>query len=145
MTTIAYKDGIIATDGQETAGDVIVHLDATKCAESEGIIYFLCGSEEDRESLISAWPDGKVNKGCNAGGFAINQGILLGCCANNGRASTWSHPPSANWAFGSGEQFAIGAMDAGLTAADAIGIASNRDVATGGTIRTYCARTGDPI
>lgn len=145
MTTIAYRDGIIATDGQVTAGDVIVFLDEIKREEKDCVAFFLCGSEDEREELMDAWPEGKVSKDCNAGGFAINQGVLLGCCANNGRVSTWSHPRSANWAFGSGEQFAIGAMDAGLTAADAIAVASNRDVATGGTIRTYCARTGEEI
>lgn len=145
MTTIAYKDGKIATDGQETAGDVIVHMDAVKCQEFDGVNFFLCGSEEDRDALIAAWPDGKLARDNRAAGFAVNQGALMGCCANEGRCHTWSHHIKAPYAFGSGEQFAMGAMDAGMSAAEAIAIAANRDVATGGTVRVYDAKTGEQI
>jgi ATP-dependent protease HslVU (ClpYQ) peptidase subunit len=40
-------------------------------------------------------------------------------------------------AIGSGEEYAIGAMDAGLSAKDAVKIACNRDIYSGGRIRTF--------
>jgi ATP-dependent protease HslVU (ClpYQ) peptidase subunit len=44
--------------------------------------------------------------------------------------------PETAYAIGSGAAFAMGAMDAGATAKEAVKIAC-RDVYTGGKIRTY--------
>lgn len=145
MTTIAYKDGVIATDGQVTAGETIVSLNAEKAYEHDGVYFFLCGSETDIQEIIRAWPDGKLNKNNFAGGFAVNQGVLFGLCQDEGRCRAWEHLVDASFAYGSGSPFAMGAMDAGLTAEASIEVAANRDLSTGGTIRSYCAKTGKQL
>lgn len=145
MTTIAYKDGVIATDGQMTAGDVIVYLDAYKSQEKDGAHFFLCGSDNDIDEIVNAWPDGKMKRSNRSAGFVVNQCVIFGAVQNYGRCETWEHPKAAAYAYGSGYEFAIGAMDAGCSAEEAIAIAAKRDTATGGTIRTYCAKTGEEL
>ena len=41
MTTIAYKDGVIAYDGRQTRNDRIVSDTAQKCQVVDGVSFFL--------------------------------------------------------------------------------------------------------
>lgn len=143
MTTIAYKDGVIATDGQGTRGDSIVTLDQVKRYEFRNTIFFLSGSIEHIEEFIITWPTGEINQNSDIDGFAISNNMLYATCAVDGRVSAWLHDRNTAWACGSGADFAIGAMDAGVSAAKAVTIASKRDIHTGGTVSKYCASTGE--
>ena len=46
MTTIAYKDGVIAYDSRVTRGDLITDDDCDKCIERDGVNqYGRCGAQ----------------------------------------------------------------------------------------------------
>lgn len=62
MTTIAYKDGVIAYDSRFTCGDVIEDDDADKKIERDGKVFFLSGSCSDWEYLIDSYINGKAVK-----------------------------------------------------------------------------------
>lgn len=51
MTIIAYKDGVIASDGQTTAGGIIVTLESIKCFYSKGSVIGMAGDIEDMANL----------------------------------------------------------------------------------------------
>ena len=137
MTTIAYKDGVVAYDSRLTNGTQITHDDFQKCQEVKGIKFVLSGYLCDYAKLIGAWfgesPIGNVE----AAAFVIEGETL--CYASysekDGLCKTpiWLERP---YAIGSGEPHALTAMDMGATAAEAIEMAKKRDTGTGGTVRT---------
>lgn len=145
MTTIAYKDGFIATDGQSTCGDIILSSREVKRHEHDGAFLFLCGSVTEMEEFVTAWPNGAVGENCCPAGFVVKGETLWATTVSDDKVATWKHDPTIAWAYGSGSQFAIGAMDAGYSARQAVAIAKNRDTGTGGTIRVYDAKTGEEV
>lgn len=144
MTTIAYKDGFIATDGQKTCGDIIEETDAIKAIESEGRIFFWSGGLSHIERFALAYPDGEVEEDSGTAAFVIDDGELWRAIESGGKVVRWKHG-SAPWAYGSGYEFALGAMHAGASAAKAVRVAARLDVGTGGTIRVYDAKTGGEV
>lgn len=52
MTTIAYKDGIIAYDSRAVKGDVIIDDDFNKCEEYNNHYFFYSGDPCDIDMLI---------------------------------------------------------------------------------------------
>lgn len=147
MTTIAFKDGIIAVDGMACCGDVVYDLNANKFYERNGTLFWL-SSQSNEEEFIDAFIGGnKVSvDGICCGFVRLPSGQLM--CAvtheENGVVS-WKHDTDMPWAYGCGDQFAIGAMDAGASAEEAIHVASKRSVGTGGTIRVYDVFSGKQI
>lgn len=144
MTTLAYKDGIIATDGQVTCGRVILTKDQSKRHFHGDNIFFLCGPNSDMEAFMNAYPQGTV-KNSTVSGFALVDGVLHATVADSGEVCTWVQNLESAWAYGSGSEFALGAMDAGCNAEDAVRIAAGRDVGTGGKIRLYNATSGEEL
>ena len=138
MTTIAYRDGIIAADSRTTWNGG--HLgDVTKIAKNGKILagsagsasqcklfldWVLSGMMGDQPKLVAddyeldafvALPDGKI--------------VFF-----NGQSS---FPLKARfYACGSGYQYALGAMSMGATAEEAVRIAAQHDTKTGGEIQT---------
>lgn len=47
MTTIAYKDGVIAYDSQITRGNTITYDDYEKCVERNGVRLICSGAVSD--------------------------------------------------------------------------------------------------
>lgn len=137
MTTIAYKNGIIATDSQLSCGDVILFCDDEKRREHNGVVFYLSGSIPSMGEFMAAWPDGAIGESCDQAGFVVKDGDVYTACCDDGKVATWLHRKDVAWAYGSGSYFAIGAMDAGLSAADAVAIAIGRDTHSGGKVREY--------
>jgi hypothetical protein len=145
MTTIAYKDGVIAYDSRETLGTTIVDDDCDKCLVREGIQFFCTGSTPDYEALMSAY-FGEVSAGLiEAGGIALDKGTLwlLGYSETTG---FWKDRLRADnpFAIGTGSLHALTAMDMGASAYQAVEMAMKRDSCTGGTIRTFKIALGEP-
>lgn len=138
MTTIAYKDGVIAYDSRVTRGSLIDHDDYEKLIHRQGHRFLLTGSGCDFEALLDEFFGVKLgDKPLEASGLVVSNGRLcqIGHDAESGfwMDEVWAERP---FATGSGRDFALAAMDMGATAKEAVEIAAKRDVYTGGTIRT---------
>jgi len=143
MTTIAYKDGVIAYDSQITRGDVIVYDDYEKCLERNGVKFFCSGSTPDFERMIDVYFGAKPEGSINVTAFVLDGGRLM-LSAVDSDTGLWKSPIMRDrpYAIGSGEPYAFAAMDMGATAYQAVEMAAKRDTSTGGTIRTVIIDEG---
>ena len=136
MTTIAYKDGIIAYDSRATRGDLISTDDFDKCAKAGGALFFFSGTVSDLKYLIDGYFKGEVPpKTADIGGFAVEKGKVYRVGACDGEF--WKEDARNIDASGSGYAHALTAMDCGLSAIEAVKMAAKRDTGTGGKIRHY--------
>lgn len=137
MTTIAYKDGVIAYDSQVTRGDIITDDAYEKCIEQKGVKFFCAGPVSDYQRLVDVYfgakPEGKIDASA-----LVADGESLMHVAVDDTTGLWKTPilHSRIYAIGSGSPFAFAAMDMGASAYKAIEMAAKRDTNTGGTIRT---------
>ncbi len=136
MTTIAYKDGIIAYDSLSTCGDMVVDDRKNKMYRRGGHKFFLCGEVTEIDAMMEDWPNLDGGR-YNASGIVIlpdgRVGEIYGGCERRKIVYQAGDPA----AFGSGEDHAITAMDMGATAKEAVKMAAKRNIRTGGRIRTY--------
>ncbi len=138
MTTIAYKEGIIAYDSYLTS-DIIVDKDYNKKIVRNGLVFFTSGLEVHFLELIDCYlNESKVQTDLNCMLLMVEKGKLYKVLNTNSldvvKDLVDLNKPSA---IGSGRHFALGAMDFGASAKQAVKIASGRDLYTGGRIRTY--------
>lgn len=139
MTTIAYKNGIIAYDSRSIIDNLIVEDDYDKKVEINDVVFFLAGATSDFDLFIDAY-FGKAKDLKNIDVAAIiaddcrlfhssvtHDGVLWKCLIN----------PERHYAIGSGRDFAIAFMDAGYSAEHAIAATIKRDCWTGGKIRKW--------
>lgn len=140
MTTIAYKNGIIAYDSRFTCNDVIVDDNANKMIEADGRIFFMCGSVPDYVYLISSYLNDKLTKRVlePVKALVLDSGKLYSAAVSP-RDGFWKceEPFGVPIAIGSGYQFALAFMDTGMTAEEAVHATCKRDIYTGGLIRTF--------
>lgn len=139
MTTIAYKDGIIAYDGFATSGGEITEDDFEKMFIVENTVFFMSGSISDFDNFFSVFLySEKPNKYNDCAAFVIHEGKLWMSAISAG-CGFWKRELSLNkhYALGSGEHYALTALDLGKSAYEAVESASKRDCFTGGLIREY--------
>ncbi|MDU4249020.1 proteasome subunit beta [Pseudomonas sp.] len=138
MTTIAYKDGVIAYDSRRCSGSTIVDDDYDKRHEHEGVSFFLTGAVCDLPRLIAAYFGEKQESPVECTALVVDDGKLqlVGYDKDSG---LWVDvlPQDKPYSIGSGSDHAWTAMDMGATAYQAIGLAMKRDSCTGGNIRTF--------
>ena len=138
MTTIVYhhESRTIATDGMISRGGIIMSTDSEKVVEVEGVQFFFCGKLCDEQFMIDGYFGKELKEvpGCRA--IVIDSGAAYLVAANNDAVIEKS-PLSFNEAIGSGEEFALSAMDFGCDAEKAVEYACSRDVYSGGKIRIY--------
>ena len=137
MTTIAYKDGIIAYDSQKTAGSLIVDGDYEKKQEKGGAVFFMAGSTHDFEAFIDSYLSGKLVEPENSLEAIVWDGRLWRCGGHKDEVFKCPWELDKPLAVGSGQDHAITAMDMGATAKEAVKWAMKRDTGTGGRIRNY--------
>jgi len=141
MTTIAIKDGVVASDSRLTQGGQVVDDKFNKRRESNGVQFFIAGNITDDEQVIASYFQGDdviediTGKPCADFIIVDGKNAYYGSIEEEG---FWKMLIQTNtpYAIGSGASYALGAMDAGATAKEAVKIAC-RDVFTGGIIRTY--------
>lgn len=137
MTTIAYnyEDSQIAVDGRITIENMIVSDNAIKFKRDGRSIWFFCGSVSDNDTLMGMKHDyaPKVIPDCSA--LLFDNGKVFLVSFNKGHCSHTLI--NYNMAIGSGESFAISAMDFGKSAKESVHYASKRDCKTGGKIRVF--------
>lgn len=137
MTTIAYKDGIIVWDSQETAGDMVVSRNIQKMVRNGHLFFWGCGVTAHIEQLAALIAAGQKTSpdDLQAGGMLWDSKDLYSCSMDDSSIILSRICLDDCYAIGSGSEYAIGAMDAGCTAVEAVKIAAGRDVNTGGKIR----------
>ncbi len=139
MTTISYRDGVIAYDSRTTSGDLITNDNAVKMTVVEGVRFFWTGATADREKFLALYFGRSSEfKGVDASALIIDDGklYLASVCKDDG---FWKQPLplDTHHASGSGQDFALTAMDMGATAKEAVQMAMLRDTKTGGRVRTF--------
>ncbi|MGE1612305.1 proteasome subunit beta [Pseudomonas monteilii] len=136
MTTIAYKDGVIAYDSQITRGDVITYDDYEKCIEQGGVKFFCSGAVPDFQRLVDAYFGAKPDGNIDATALVLD-GESLMMVAVDDATGLWKSPVLLDrpYAIGSGTPYAFAAMDMGASAEKAVEMAARRDTSTGGRVR----------
>lgn len=136
MTTIAYRNGIIAFDSRVTAGDIIESDSYIKQHSIGDSMFFFTGSLCDVEELAGALKNDTEYKGrADADAFVVMNGEVVEIEARGNRI--FVYPVKYPRAIGSGAVFALAAMDFGKSAVEAVRYAATRDCRTGGEIREF--------
>ncbi len=142
MTTIVYKNNVIAYDSRVVTGITIFDDDYDKKIEFKNHLFFLSGSTSDYEKFMNHFLDSRDNqeiKGNSVSAFVIDD--------KGGFFEAHSSAADGFWyvrinkskvcAIGSGCDHAFTAMDMGATAEEAVRMAAKRDTCTGGKIRIF--------
>ena len=144
MTTIAYKNGIIAYDSRTTIDGTIFTDQKEKRVFSGGVNFFLCGADADYDCFINAYL-------LNDWVVDVDLDVLAITSENSGayyvvtsvdtdgkyRISRQKLNDRDIWAIGSGGRFARAFMTAGYSAKDAVEKTKLLDVYTGGEVKTF--------
>lgn len=138
MTTIAYKNGVIAYDSRQTRGGAIVSDDCLKCETVNGVSFFLSGCVCDEQALIAAYFGTPSKDPVECSGFVVDAGKLM-MVGHDDKTGIWRQPldPGNADAIGSGSAYALAAMDMGASAEEAVRAAMKRDIYTGGMVRIF--------
>ncbi|WDG79158.1 proteasome subunit beta [Pseudomonas chlororaphis] len=136
MTTIAYKDGVVAYDSRQTRSGAIVSDDVLKCQVVDGVSFFLSGAVCDEKALIAAYFGTPSPVPVECSGYVVDGGKLM-MVGHDDKTGIWRQDldPSNPDAIGSGAAYALAAMDMGASAVDAVRAAMKRDIYTGGKVR----------
>lgn len=135
MTTIVYKDGVVAWDSRTTAGDTIMSDTSNKCHIVGPYTFWCAGTTGDFGELFRAYSGDKVlSREIDVNAFVLDGGklYLLGTEDLGIWRSECLHPS----AVGSGRPFALAAMDCGKDAKGALKIAVGRDMYSGGKLHS---------
>jgi ATP-dependent protease HslVU (ClpYQ) peptidase subunit len=138
MTTIAYRDGELATDSRITAGDMIVSDVRRKVHRlRDGSVVAWAGSVQDAELLLQAMR----KTAPRAAKHPKLEDISALHLRTDGslweyEGEAWVKQDPGYYATGSGSPYAFAAMDAGATAKDAVRIAIKRDANSGGRVQS---------
>lgn len=143
MTTIAYKDGIIAHDSRVTANNLIVDDEYNKHITVADIHFFVAGGTEFAEDFCNAYASHSPTvKNMDVSAIVVEpSGKIFKSSVEerDGQFRIWKSPirPGCPTALGSGHEFALAFMDMGLSAEQAVMRAMKFDAATGGQVRTF--------
>lgn len=137
MTTIAYKDGVIAYDSRQTRGDRIISDNCAKRQVVDGVSFFLSGAVCDEKALIAAYFGTPSAVPVECSGYVVDGGKLM-TVGHDDKTGIWRQElePSNPDAIGSGAAYALAAMDMGASAEEAVRAAMKRDIYTGGKVHT---------
>lgn len=139
MTTIAYKDGVIAYDSRLVVENLIFDDEFEKMHSRDDVLFFLSGSTCDNEKFMNAYFEPElIYKNVNVEAIVYDQSSLYRSSIDS-NGIFWKSPLRANnyYAIGSGRDFALAFMDSGISAEEAIHATMKRDCFTGGKVRTY--------
>lgn len=152
MTTIAYKDGIIACDSRLTADGTLISDSYNKMISKDGYHFFIFGSLAGIENLLDIFFENKkpekIRESVNALVFdSENKKIFcIGVSRedNPEKNYLWRIPVDLAIpdAWGSGQDHALTAFDYGANAVEAIEAACKRDIGSGGEIKAFDINTG---
>lgn len=146
MTTIVYchKTKQIAVDSRVTAGMLIKSDSAAKFIKNKrGEIWFISGQRSEGENYSKLKHGDVVNDDFNIDAIVIKDGEVYSAIESNGVLSfckvEW------NEATGSGNEFALAALDFGKTAKEAVEYAATKDCYTGGKVHVFNLDGGEVL
>jgi hypothetical protein len=151
MTTVCYRDGLLAFDSRIT-GDTLLFGQGVKGRMTKEFMAAAAGAVQDVQAFLD-WVAagytedtkkkfGLLDREVEIEGIVITKkGEVL--CFDN-RLYPY-HVNAPFFAFGSGAHIALGAMAMGATAYKAVKIASIYDVATGGEIKVLGFKRKKPF
>ncbi len=141
MTTIVYKNNLIAYESLLTHNGIVTDDDYDKRIISKGVSFFFVGPVPDYQVFISLYEGGPGKPGACAAAIIYDHGELLQGGIDEDD-SFWKEPidRKKSLALGSGRSFALGAIDMGASAYMAVKMAVKRDCYSGGRIRTFKVR-----
>ncbi len=143
MTTIAYKDGVIAYDSRVTARNLIVDDEFDKHLVVAGIHFFCSGTTEFLEDFCNAYaahsPTVRYMEVSALVVEAGNRVFKSSVEEENSTHRIWKSPIRVGSlaSIGSGQDFVLAYMDMGLSAEEAVRRVMKFDAATGGEVRTF--------
>ena len=137
MTTIAYhhKSKTIAYDSQATAGGIIANSNANKMHERNGVLFFVAGVTAGVDAIMKSYfgEDLLSDPECDA--FVVDGGVVYYCYVDNLELK-WIEIDS-DAVIGTGQPFALAAMDFDKSAKEAVKYAITRDIYSGGRVREF--------
>jgi ATP-dependent protease HslVU (ClpYQ) peptidase subunit len=135
VTTIAYRDGLLAADGRSSSGSTILTDNAKKIIRlSDGALFALAGDVAYTGPMLGALED-DVEFPKADGAFTaviVETNGALRVYEGAGGFMAVEEPFAA---FGSGAEVAYGAMEMGASAEEAVRAAMRRDTYSGGAIQ----------
>jgi ATP-dependent protease HslVU (ClpYQ) peptidase subunit len=142
MTTVACRDGVIASDSQETIGKVVTGRNCKKVFQlKNGCVIGFAGHVAMWESFLKqmndAIGDGEVAdlpeiKGCKGVTAMLTDGVYIYVWEKG-----WEQPQKGGFfAIGNGMFYAIAAMKAGADARAAAKVGAEMDIYSGGRIQS---------
>lgn len=137
MTTICYhhESKTIAVDSRITKGEVICSDNYTKIRKNNGVVFVLAGSASDLDLVVESYPNQLTYKP-QVSGYIVEDGkCYYTVYTDDGHPTTLE--TTWNDSAGSGQDFAMAAMDFGATAKEAVKYATSRDIYSGGLIKTF--------
>lgn len=152
MTTIVLKDGVIAADGQATAGNYSLHHRCNKLHVSikHQAIFGLAGDPTVGMKIIRQIEHlSKLPWDISGGEILFHEAgedVEILVAQKDGRVFeiggvSWTEVTGEEFhGIGSGSPIAFGAMFAGADAIEAIAAAARFDAATGGVVRSFALK-----
>ena len=132
MTTIAYRDGVLAADTQINSGNGARAGSIQKVGRtSDGHLWGYSGSTQHQEGCV-AWLDKREGDPAKIEGVFIV--ITPAGAVREWWGEGWIQSQARFFAWGSGERLALGAMQVGATAAEAVRAAIALDLESGGEV-----------
>jgi ATP-dependent protease HslVU (ClpYQ) peptidase subunit len=142
MTTIAYKDGVIASDSMSVIDKMIWSLKCKKVwkLENGDVIGFSGPVAHFKPSVDLLNADIRKAKNKDSVNLPDLHKSVFALLASKTHVymwtgKGWSVDKPAAYAYGPGEKYAQGAMDAGADAVTAMKVAIRRDLYTGGRVQ----------
>jgi ATP-dependent protease HslVU (ClpYQ) peptidase subunit len=134
VTTIATDGKTIAADGQSTAGDMVTSADSKKLHRlPDGSIVGGCGELSPMRRAINCLHSPDAHPDDLTGDFTLVRLYADGRIVTY-EGCLFAFDLPAPVTIGSGREFAMGAMLAGKSPKEAVEIATQRDIYSGGTI-----------
>lgn len=140
MTTIAYnhKDRQIAYDSRLTSCGMVMSDTKSKMVARNGLTFFISGSDGGVSDFIDMHTGcGKADNHPEVSAFMVDEKGNVWLCVVTEDMIAQKSIVEYNSSMGSGEQFALAAMDMGKTASDAVKYAKTRCIYTGGKVNVY--------
>lgn len=140
MTTVAYRDGVLASDGRVTIKDVVDSDNDRKIFRlSDGSVFGMAGEYIGGLKLLALMKQQAKKPAPKLPSPTLKGTKALFITPENTlwyfEVDFWEKLKHPYYAIGSGGKFALAAMDAGADAKAAVRIGMKRDVYSGGKLR----------
>lgn len=123
MTTIVYRDGVIAVDSRSTAGGTITNDGRDKSRIENGVLFVTCGTAGDQDEIINAYNGDKFDNTAEIGALISDKGKVYVAGINKDDGFWKLDITDQYYSIGSGSDHAWTALDLGCTAAEAVKMA----------------------